>query len=213
MATDRDVAAFDERAAHYEAGWRGRLHHEISDRAAAIAAAQVPAPGAVLDVGCGTGYLLRQLGDRFPAATTLAGIDAAPRMIQFAQSGTTDPRLSFTLGTAEHLPYDDAAFDLVVTTTSFDHWHDQRAGLAECARVLRPGGQLVLCDQLSAWMLPTLLGSRRGKARTPRRAAALLSAAGFTALRWHGVYAVLIRAVTAVRPGCVPRPGAVTGQG
>lgn len=155
-------------------------------------------PGAILDVGCGTGYLLRQLGDRFPAATTLAGIDAAPRMIQVAQSGATDPRLSFTVGTAEQLPYGDAAFDLVVSTTSFDHWHDQRAGLAQCARVLRPGGQLVLCDQLSAWMLLTLLGSRRGKARTPCPAA-LLDAAGFTALRWHKVYAVLIRAVTAVR--------------
>jgi len=44
--------------------------------------------------------------------------------------------------TAERLPWPAATFDLVVSTTSFDHWADQRAGLAECARVLAPGGCL-----------------------------------------------------------------------
>jgi ubiquinone/menaquinone biosynthesis C-methylase UbiE len=38
----------------------------------------------------------------------------------------------------EHLPYADGTFDLVVSTTSFDHWSDQGAGLAECARVMTP---------------------------------------------------------------------------
>jgi ubiquinone/menaquinone biosynthesis C-methylase UbiE len=87
----------------------------------------------------------------------------------------------------------------VVSTTSFDHWEDQRAGLAECARVLVPGGRLVLTDLFSAWLLPTLIGSRRGKARTPRRAGRLLAAAGFLDAEWHGVEAVVIRAVTARR--------------
>ncbi len=61
-----------------------------------------------------------------------------------------DDRLRFSLGAAEQLPYPDATFDLVVTTTSFDHWADQRAGLGECARVLAPGGHLVLAGQFSA---------------------------------------------------------------
>jgi ubiquinone/menaquinone biosynthesis C-methylase UbiE len=205
MPRDRDVAAFDERAPGYESGWRGRLHHEIADRSAGIASACAPAPDRVLDVGCGTGYLLRRLASLFPGAGTLDGVDAAPGMIQVARSAGTDPRLRFTVGTAEHLPYDDGRFDLVVSTTSFDHWRDQRAGLAECARVLRPGGQLVLCDQFSAWLLPTLTGSRRSKARTRRRATALLAAAGFTAPVWHDVYTVLIRAVTATRTGADPK--------
>jgi ubiquinone/menaquinone biosynthesis C-methylase UbiE len=42
------------------------------------------------------------------------------------------------------------SFDLVVSVTSFDHWSDQQAGLAECHRVLVPGGRLVLVDQFSA---------------------------------------------------------------
>jgi SAM-dependent methyltransferase len=44
----------------------------------------------------------------------------------------------------EVLPFPEGSFDLVVSTTSFDHWADQRAGLRECARVLAPGGWLVL---------------------------------------------------------------------
>jgi len=85
----------------------------------------------------------------------------------------------------------------VVSTTSFDHWADQQAGLTECARVMVPGGTLVLVDQFSSLLLPTLLAGRRGKARTKRRASKLVSAAGFRSLRWHDLYAVIIRAVTA----------------
>jgi ubiquinone/menaquinone biosynthesis C-methylase UbiE len=91
---------------------------------------------------------------------------------------------------------DVAAFDLVVTTTSFDHWSDQQAGLRECARVLTPGGYLVLVDVFSPRLIPTLVGARRVKARTRPRVGRLLSAAGFTSLAWHDVYAI-IKAVTA----------------
>jgi ubiquinone/menaquinone biosynthesis C-methylase UbiE len=63
---NRNVGAFEERAATYERGWLGRLHHEIADRAAALAVFLCPDPQGVLDVGCGTGYLLRQLATRYP---------------------------------------------------------------------------------------------------------------------------------------------------
>ena len=102
-------------------------------------------------------------------------MDAAGRMVRVAQEATADPRVRFLAGTAEQLPGPDGGFDLVVTTTSFDHWTDQQAGLRECARVLAPGGHLVLVDQFSALYLPTLVGSRRGKARTRRRATRLLT--------------------------------------
>jgi hypothetical protein len=85
----------------------------------------------------------------------------------------------------------------VVSTTSFDHWSDQRAGLGECARVLAPGGRLVLVDQFSVWLIPTLVVGRRGRARTPRRAGRLLVDAGFTSVAWHRIYAVIINAATA----------------
>jgi ubiquinone/menaquinone biosynthesis C-methylase UbiE len=197
----RDVAAFDERASGYEAGWRGRLHCEIADRTMDLALRTSPSPKNVLDVGCGTGYLLRQLAERYPEAATLLGVDAAPSMAKAAAKEATDPRLAFCRGVAEHLPFDNRTFDLVVSTTSFDHWADQALGLAECARVLQPGGALVLVDQFSAWLAPTLVAGRRDKARTKRRATKLLSAAGFQAAQWHDLYAVIIRAVTATAPG------------
>jgi ubiquinone/menaquinone biosynthesis C-methylase UbiE len=87
----------------------------------------------------------------------------------------------------------------VVSTTSFDHWADQRAGLAECARVLAPGGYLVLADLFSVLLLPTQLAGRRGKARTKRRATQLVTEAGLRSLHWHHLYAIIIQAVTATR--------------
>ena len=199
MARDRDVAAFGERAQHYDEGRLGQLHHQIADRTADLALACVPAPTRILDVGCGTGYLLGRLAVRAPQAEVLAGIDAAPAMIQAARDAAADVRLRFVVGVAEQLPWPAASFDLVVSTTSFDHWADQRAGLAQCARVLAPGGCLVLADLFSVLLAPTLLAGRQGKARTRRRATQLVTAAGLHSPQWHRLYAVIIQAVTATR--------------
>ena len=199
MVSHRDIEAFHERAEGYDNGWRGRLHHEIADRTIALALAKVSAPPMrVLDIGCGTGYLLRRLAARCAQTAELAGVDPAPAMIEVAKAVSRDERLSFSLGVAEHLPYADDVFDLVVSTTSFDHWSNQAAGLTECARVMRSGGLLVLVDQFSAFLLPTLL-FRPGKARTKRRATALLVNAGFGSPERRDLYAVIIRAVMATK--------------
>jgi ubiquinone/menaquinone biosynthesis C-methylase UbiE len=192
----RDIVAYDERSGGYDGGWRGRMHHRISDSVAALAVDTAPGARSVLDVGCGTGYLLRRLATALPRADRFVGIDPAPGMIRVATESTDDARFSFAETTAEHLDADHE-FDLVVSATSFDHWSDQRSGLVACARALRRGGRLVLCDQFSALLIPTLKGSRRGKARTMSRANTLLAEAGFGDLEWHGIYTVLIRAVTA----------------
>ena len=157
----------------------------------------MPAPRRILHVRRGTGYLLGRLAARAPQAEVLAGIDAAPAMMEVARAAAADDRLRFVAGTAEKLPWPAAAFDLVVSTTPFDHWADQRAGLAECSRVLVPGGCLVLADLFSVLLLPALVAGQRGKARTRRRAARLVTAAGLRAPQWHRLHAVIIQAVTA----------------
>ena len=87
---------------------------------------------------------------------------------------------------------------MVISTTSFDHWADQIAGLRECARVLAPNGHLVLADLFSLCLIPTLVGSRRSKARTKSRANRLLAGVGLRVVAWRDVYP-LIKAVVAVR--------------
>jgi ubiquinone/menaquinone biosynthesis C-methylase UbiE len=197
MPYERDVEAFDRRAATYESGSLGRVHLEISDRVADLALRQAPAPRRVLDVGSGTGYLLNLLASRLPDAAEFTGVDAAPAMVAAARARTTDERVRFTQGSAEQLPVDDGGYDLVVSATSFDHWTDQGAGLAECRRALAAGGHLVLADLFSPLLWPTLLAGRRGKARTRARATRLITAAGFSPPRWHHVYAAIVQAATA----------------
>jgi ubiquinone/menaquinone biosynthesis C-methylase UbiE len=196
----RDVTAFDQRARNYEGGWRGQLHHQITARTAALAAKTTDDPRRVLDVGCGTGHLLRLLAEIYPDASELRGVDPAPSMTAVATSAAEDPRLRFDVGFAERLPFPDGYFDLVLSTTSFDHWADQTAGLHQCARVLQAGGHLVLVDLFSVLLAPTLFNQRQEKARTRRRAERLLQAAGFTSTVWHDLYTPIIKAVIAVAP-------------
>lgn len=168
-------------------------------RAAEFALSQVPSPRRALDVGSCTGYVPRELAARLPHAEEFLGIDAAPKMATTAREATSDPRVTFAHGTAEDLPAGDAGYDLVVSTTSFDHWADQALGIRECARVLAPGGTLELTDQFSNLLWPSLLAGRRAKARTRERATRLITAAGLARPEWHHCYAVIIQTAIAVR--------------
>ena len=187
MIDDRDVAAFGERADRYDDGWLGRFHHEVAQRVASVVDSVIASPSRILDVGCGTGYLLALLAQRYPDAEKLAGIDASAAMVAVARTLSLDPRIQVREAIAEQLPFGDAEFDLIVSTTSFDHWRDQAAGLRECARVLDRDGVLVLADLFSPLLRPTLIGARRGKARTRARAELLLSGAGHEIDSWHRI--------------------------
>ena len=173
------------------------MHSDIAARTADLALASGDVPRDVLDVGCGTGLLLRLLAGRLPETEGLLGIDAAAGMVAAATSLANDPRLSFSVGVAEQLPYSDESFDLVVSSTSFDHWVDQGAGLDECARVLAPSGRLVLTDLFSPLLVPTLLVARRDRARTRRRAETLLKSTGFRTMAWHTLNSLIIGTVVA----------------
>jgi ubiquinone/menaquinone biosynthesis C-methylase UbiE len=166
---DRDVGSFDRRAQSYERDWRSPFHAPVVAAVAQVALTALPDPAAVLDVGCGTGALLRILAGRLPAGVELAGVDPAPAMLEVGRAALAGhPRVWLARAVAERLPFRDAAFDLVVATVSFAHWADQPAGLAEIARVLRPGGRLVLADLVATgWLRPvTALGRRRDRIHT-----------------------------------------------
>ena len=84
--------SFDRRAATYEGGRLGEWHLLVAHRVADVALSAVPAPGRVLDVGCGTGALLFRLAACLPG-TDLAGVDPAPRMLAEARKRLNGVRL------------------------------------------------------------------------------------------------------------------------
>jgi ubiquinone/menaquinone biosynthesis C-methylase UbiE len=100
------------------------------------------------------------------------GVDPAPRMVAEAQR--LAPNAIFEIATAEALPFPDQSADLVLSSLSFHHWADQKKGLQEIARVLRPGGSICLADH--TMKLAKLFGE---KPRSREQMRALLNNAGF----------------------------------
>ena len=110
----------------------------------------------VVDVGCGTGRLLVRLSEALPAAL-LTGVDASAAMIAVASAKPELSGVSLLVGSASSLPLGDASCDVVVSTISFHHWDDQAAGLRDVARVLRPGGHVLLVDGFATGPLAPLM--------------------------------------------------------
>jgi SAM-dependent methyltransferase len=185
--TNRDVDSFNARADRYDADFLGRrLHRPIQLAMVRIAAPLASAPRAILDVGCGTGSMLALFAARYPSAA-LCGVDPAAEMLRVAQTRLgADPRVRLLSAGAERLPFDDHAFELVVSSNSFHHWADQGAGIREIGRVLAPGGHLILTD-------PFAIGWRRwgarirphGRMRTKHEVEAMLGAAGLSGVVWE----------------------------
>ena len=142
-----DVGRFDEWAATYERHWMQRVIFDpIQSTLLQLASEQVPQARSILDVGCGTGRLLRTASQRFPAAR-LEGVDAAPQMVEQAKRLLpAGAPIHIQEATAEALPFGDGQFDLVFSTMTFHHWADQRRGVREVARVLAPNGRWLLAD-------------------------------------------------------------------
>ena len=141
------LSRFDLRASTYEDSvLQEFLFDPVHQTVLQLGRRILPRAGAVLDVGCGTGRLLRGARPCYPAAE-LVGVDLAGQMVATASAVTPSGlRIRYVQARAERLPFPDARFDLVFATLSLRHWADLPVGMAEVARVLRPTGMLVLAD-------------------------------------------------------------------
>ena len=106
---------------------------------ALIAGGSLNANTCVLDVGCGTGNYAAALTER--VGCRMSGVEPSAQMRARARDAA--PWELLAQGAAEHLPFSDDAFDLVLTTDVIHHIGDRDAFFQEAVRVLRPGGQLV----------------------------------------------------------------------
>lgn len=99
----------------------------------------------VLDVGCGSGWLVRRLAALAPNGSVV-GIDVSDEMVRRAQAASAEvPNAQFLHGTAEQIPAPPNSFTKVLSVESAYYWHDPARGLDEIFRVLEAGG--------SAWIL------------------------------------------------------------
>jgi demethylmenaquinone methyltransferase/2-methoxy-6-polyprenyl-1,4-benzoquinol methylase len=200
------------------------LHHRWRERAADRAELR---PGdRALDVCCGTGDLALALAPRVGAEGTVIGSDFSEPMLELARRKAAErgvAQVTFEWADALELPYDDAGFDAVTVGFGVRNLADLDAGLGEMARVLRPGGRLVILEITqprrpplssfySLWFdrLVPLLGSIAGDREAytylpesvkrfpaPQGLAAAMDEAGFERIR----YTVLAGGIIAIHSG------------
>ncbi len=140
--------------------------------------------GDLLDVGCGTGYLIDLLAKDRPAR--YRGLDLSGEMIKMARAKQI-PGAEFSEGTADRLPWADGSFDVVTCSQSFHHYPDPEKAMAEALRVLRPGGLYILSDTgiggPGAWIdnhiIFKLLNSGDCRTTNRRGIAEMMKKAGF----------------------------------
>jgi ubiquinone/menaquinone biosynthesis C-methylase UbiE len=167
------------------------LFDPVHRRVIRLVAGQVDrtAPACVLDIGCGTGRLLRRAGRRWPEARLL-GLDPAEGMIERARVLT--PTAEFLNGQGEEIPLPDSSVDVAFSTISFHHWEDQAKGVREVARILRPRGLFCLADGTLPEAGDGLV--RHSRIHTRREMLSLFAQAGLTVVLQRGILAGFVAA-------------------
>ncbi|MDQ7910597.1 class I SAM-dependent methyltransferase [Phytohabitans sp. ZYX-F-186] len=124
--------------------WDTKFGDDLPAYAAAVSEAGIATGGVVVDVGCGTGRALPALRAATGPGGTVVGVDLTPQMLAVARPRAEAAGATLLLGDAHHLPIAGGAADAVFAAGLITHLADPRVGLAELARITRPGGRLVL---------------------------------------------------------------------
>jgi demethylmenaquinone methyltransferase/2-methoxy-6-polyprenyl-1,4-benzoquinol methylase len=203
---DRIAGVYDLMNSAMTAG----LHHQWRERA--VDRAEVGAGSDALDVCCGTGDLALALRRRIGPDGRVVGCDFSEPMLELARRKSGEEGLAVEFGWADalDLPYGDQSFDAVTVGFGARNLADLERGLAEMARVLRPGGRLVILEITrptreplssfySLWfdrlvpVLGTVAGDQDAYSYLPQSVrsfpepealAAMIDRAGLTEIRW-----------------------------
>jgi SAM-dependent methyltransferase len=157
-------------------------HEALAGRLISPTAFDVRGCKRILDAACGNGRYSKFLLRRADPDAVLTSFDLSPAMLRRARGRLRNNRVTFAVADLTRLPYADACFDAVVCGWVLEHLPDPRVGLRELARVLEPGGKLLLMcteDTFTGGMC-----ARMWHCRTYNRAD-LRQAAADCGLAWH----------------------------
>jgi ubiquinone/menaquinone biosynthesis C-methylase UbiE len=134
-------------------GWDERFYtHEMRERLPQLVSLfQLQKGAKILDVGAGTGGIIPYLLEAIGPAGSIWAVDFAEEMVKIGRKKfQKESRVIFELASVEDLPFKDRFFDRVVCFGAFPHFEDKGKALEEMARVLKPGGRLIIAHALSS---------------------------------------------------------------
>ena len=141
IQTQKLLKEYTALAPAYDQRWSAYLNASL--RITLEKVADLPAER-VLDVACGTGQLLEILAGR-PGFPELVGIDKVPAMLNAARQ-RLGQRATLLECEAAQLPFDDASFNLITSTSALHYFEDVDVIMREIRRVISPNGNLVITD-------------------------------------------------------------------
>jgi demethylmenaquinone methyltransferase/2-methoxy-6-polyprenyl-1,4-benzoquinol methylase len=221
---DRIAGVYDVMNSAMTAGMHHRWRARAADRA------ELASGDAALDVCCGTGDLALELARRVGPAGRVVGSDFSERMLDLAREKPVPGAAAkpiFEWADALDLPYDDGGFDAVSVGFGVRNLSDLGRGIAEMARVLKPGGRLVILEItqptrpplstfFSVWFdrIVPLIGRFAGDSAaysylpesvkrfpSPAGLAAIMNGAGLERIRWTILAGGIIAIHSGRRPG------------
>jgi SAM-dependent methyltransferase len=129
---------------------RAKSPDEIEARAAYLGLLNVAEGDRVLDVGCGSGVVTREIARRVGPTGCAVGVDPSPALLAIARDLAEveglGGRVELQEGSALALPFADGAFDVAIAVTALSHMPGAEGAIPEMARVVRPGGRLGVFD-------------------------------------------------------------------
>ncbi len=193
---DKSAPGYDKQIALFEKIWFGGGRQWVCSRAT----------GDVLEVAIGTGRNL----PFYPQDVRITGIELSPAMLSLARGRATELGIDAELveGDAQALPFADNRFDTVVCALSLCSIPDPAKAVGEMARVLKPGGRLLLLDHIGStwppihaaqWLLERLTTRTAGEYFT-RRQLPLVEAAGLEVVETERSKAGSVERICARKP-------------
>lgn len=173
--------------------WWYRVRRELVSRLLGqIQEKRSGTPLHILDVGCGTGLLMQEM-QQFGQ---VEGVDMSERAVAYCRERGLNP----VVGSADHLPFSDGSFDVVVMLDVLEHLEDDSAGAREVNRVLRPGGVAIIAAPafMFLWGVTDEI-SRHYRRYTRGSLVRILKGAGLNVVRSTYFNTLLFLPIAAVR--------------